>query len=624
MGKKSRRTKLKQKLIERGSKPLEQPLEQLPLLYGKARKLALKEAYQLELVNQGNVKAEQALSRSNNEMAYKLANETIVKTFHIQTSTPHSSMMKNQVLGNAYYNLAMSIIDSDTNKAIKSLKQAKKMMPEDQDVIYWLCFCYINLNQTTEAQQIAKLLHPGVAQALTVQSNILRSSKEELQRYKKILEGNLQTAELQQKGYPSMFWSSTYESLSSVYIELGDFKNAINCAYKLETFERRGEPSIIARINRILNVFCKLQQFADGLKFLEQQYQEHPFLLKSKKTVDFLYKEFILYEMSASDNPRAEEILTDLNMLASQFSPGALAINLVSAANYLRFYNCVSNSKFTEAEKLIELIPINKVYAKQLISQLKADLARVKSGDNVSVIEKASENYLLISNAIIDSELSLPASEKVSSSISDETEIYLSPQAIHSYFQHKKALLARAASDALQMQQNVTKIPAWTVSDALSFSATDNNIYKLANKDGYYVYLPEKLCKSLKQADCFVNAITSKGITHKKFGCNGLKFCKGVVEIKTKGDDRAWGNKIYVNDTDNHLIIIDALGNHAAAKKAIQKSAPYIQMISVSSELPSRYSEYKESKALSHTLDSFSFGQDNNESSEVEISGESE
>ena len=64
----------------------------------------------------------------------------------------------------------------------------------------------------------------------------------------------------------------------------------------------------------------------------------------------------------------------------------------------------------------------------------------------------------------------------------------------------------------------------------------------------------DKLCGK-EAMKAFISAI-DKGVVKRLVGCNGIKFLdkgkgKGLVEVKINGDDRVWGNKIYVNDDVN-------------------------------------------------------------------------
>lgn len=138
-------------------------------------------------------------------------------------------------------------------------------------------------------------------------------------------------------------------------------------------------------------------------------------------------------------------------------------------------------------------------------------------------------------------------------------------KAIHAYFQHKKALLAKVkVSENLKNQEDVHA--SWILPDGAKYNSKTAMVCKLEGKENFYITMED----AEHLADTGLEGSFKKALQKGEISTGlGVKFLnKKGAELKVAGDNRIYSNEVYENEYGKYLVKFEFTPiNHKAVKK---------------------------------------------------------
>ena len=545
----------------------------------------------------------------------------------------NSHQTKTELLHNIYFNLAISISDYNTEKALNYLKQADIYKPNDEEVIFhqWL-FNYRKGDFEASIKAAGNINSP-IKGLLMLQSEWFcgkiapEAAKEKANKLYSIAQKKVDKLSPSKKTtYKKKIEQHYLDLIAGIEIKLGNIEAAIVAAKQLVSLQSDIH-SVIGKINGVLTHYINKNDFEGGGAYFEEMYERYPALHKAKhNSVLLLYNEFLVYEQT----DRYDEATSVLDTLNTQSNTLNLELKKhQDHANNIRFYtdlrkgnNDKAYSKFksmdpaaidgllklfktaapdkgedkTEAEELEDNALIDAMIEAEINDGASESLSEVEKVEErleshaAAAIEAGTNNDVLKSLAEVNERPELSAAEDsvdtpLAGKMAEEEleELHFDIKALHRYCQYKKNALAREGINKFKSSTNEHDT-SWKLPSGEVYDTRKDNVYKLKGIKNYYIYIDDSLCEK-ETMQAFIRAI-DKGVVKSAVGCNGVKFLnKGFIEIKTSGGPRAWGDTLYRNDKGKFLIIIDEYGNHNAVKRAAKSGKIKIENVSTYTEI---------------------------------------
>ncbi len=160
----------------------------------------------------------------------------------------------------------------------------------------------------------------------------------------------------------------------------------------------------------------------------------------------------------------------------------------------------------------------------------------------------------------------------------DSTDESYDPKKIHQFFQQQKKQAIAMLS--VSFTKTFIQKASWVV-DGCHLQESEEEVVSINSQfyPNHFAMITPDLQLDSAIAEQFNQAL-QKGLAKKSNAQNGIKFLRGIIELKINHDLRLYTNKIYKNADGQCLIIFDTLGNHQDIKKQIKDGKP-LQVISV-------------------------------------------